>query len=388
MSNVSAQPTMEDLLHHVGDKNNLKVGDKVEGNIINIAKNEVMMDVENIGLGIIRGRELYNEEYLAQLAAGQRVEAVIVSLENELGVLELSFRAIGRDKIWEDINKSFAENKTVEAKIRDANRGGFLVKVNGVYGFLPASLLSPAHTIKQTSAADAKNLSSQMKKYVGQTFNVKILSVNEENDTVIVSEKSVSDELSVAKLNKYKVGDSVTGKVVGTVDFGLFVRFDDDLEGLVHISEIAWKKISDPKSEYKVGDTVTARIVEIDSDNRINLSIKQTLTNPWDEFAKGAKIGDKFTGQISKIVSYGIIVNDERDIQGLCHITQISENGVESPAKIHEMLKVGESKEFTILSLEGGKLFLTLLPLEQAQKIEKEEQAKQQEHANNQSHKE
>jgi ribosomal protein S1 len=380
MSSVKElQPTMGDLLKHVSDDNQLKIGGQVSGKIIYIAKNEILLDIENIGLGVVRGRELYNEEYFSRLKIGETVEAVLIDLDNEKGMMELSFRAIGRDKIWAEIKESYENGSTIECKIRDANRGGFLVKVQGVDGFLPASLLAPAHAIKQVGLEE-KSLVNQMKKYVGQTFNVKILSINPEADTLIVSEKAVSDEIAQAKLSKYKVGSIVEGSVVGAVDFGIFVRFDEQLEGLVHISEIAWKKVEDPRKEYKTGDKIKAKIVEIDKDNRINLSIKQILDNPWIEFAKNTKPGSKFTGKVAKVVTYGAIVVNDDDIQGLCHISQISEEPLDSPAKIHEVLKVGETREFTILSVSAEeKLYLTLLDFEKAKKIEEDLASKQEE---------
>jgi ribosomal protein S1 len=380
MSQVKeVQPTMADLLKRVSNTAELKVGDQISGKLIFVAKNEVLLDIENVGLGIVRGRELYNEEYLARLKIGEVVEAIILDLDNELGYIELSFRAIGRDKIWTEIKQAYDSGSIIEARIRDANRGGFLVKVHGIDGFLPASLLSPAHAIKQVGIED-KSLLNQMKKYVGQTFNVKIISINPEADTLIVSEKSVSDELAQVKLKKYKVGDVVDTVVVGAVDFGLFVRFDNDLEGLIHISEIAWKKVEDPRQDYKVGDKVRAKIVEIDKDNRINLSIKQLFSNPWIDFSRHTQPGDKFVGRVSKIVSYGAIVVNDDDIQGLCHISQISEDQLDSPAKIHDVLKVGEVREFTVLGVDADeKLYLTLLPFELAQTIQENLNQKQKE---------
>ncbi|MEM1312809.1 MAG: S1 RNA-binding domain-containing protein [Patescibacteria group bacterium] len=380
MSQVKeVQPTMADLLKRVSNSTDIKVGDQIAGKLIFVAKNEVLMDIENVGLGIIRGRELYNEEYLSRLKVGEIVEAIVLDLDNELGYIELSFRAIGRDKIWSEIKESYETGSVVEARIREANRGGFLIKVQGIDGFLPASLLSPAHAIKQVGVED-KSLLNQMKKYIGQVFNVKIISINPDADTLIVSEKSVSDELAQVKLKKYKVGDVVETTVVGAVDFGLFVRFDSDLEGLIHISEIAWKKVEDPKQHYKVGNKVSAKIVEIDKDNRINLSVKQLLPNPWIEFSRNTKPGDKFSGRVSKIVSYGAIIVNDEDIQGLCHISQISEQQLDSPAKIHEVLKVGERKDFTVLGVDPEeKLYLTLLDFNLAKEIQESLNIKQKE---------
>lgn len=376
MSNLD-NPTMGTLLTTISDPAQLNIGDKLTGRIITLAKNQALVSIPNVGLGMVRGKELYNEEYLAKLKVDEEVEAVIVDLDNEQGYVELSFRAIGRDRVWQEITAAFENKDTVQAKIRDANRGGFLIRIHGIDGFLPASLLSPTHAIKATGVED-KSLANKMKKYVGQTFNVKLVNINPENDSLIASEKAVSDEIAQFKLQKYKVGDSVEGVIVGIVDFGLFVRFDEDLEGLVHISEMSWKKVENPYKEYRVGDKVSARIVDIDKDNRINLSIKQVTSNPWVEFSKTVKPGDEFTGVVSKIATYGAIVVNADDIQGLCHISQISSSQIESPAKIHEFIKPGNSYTFKILSVEPDeKLYLTLLDFDSAQKIQKEIVAKQ-----------
>ena len=377
MSNVE-NPTMGVLLSTITDPAAINIGDRVSGEIITLTKNQSIISLPSVGLGIVRGKELYNEEYLAKLKVGETVEAMVIALDNEQGYVELSFRAIGRDKIWSEITTAFESKATVEAKIRDANRGGFLVRVNGIDGFLPASLLSPTHSIKSSSNIEDKSLTTKMKKYVGQTFNVKLVNINPETDSLIASEKAVSDEIAQFKLEKYKVGDTVEGSIIGIVDFGLFIRFDEDLEGLVHISEMSWKKVENPYKEYRVGEKVSVKIVDIDKDNRINLSIKQTIPNPWLEFSKTVKPGDEFVGTVTKIATYGAIVVNKDDIQGLCHISQISETQIASPAKIHEYIKPGNSYTFHILSVDPDeKLYLTLLPFDKAQEIQQGLHSKQ-----------
>ncbi|MBC7406391.1 MAG: S1 RNA-binding domain-containing protein [Candidatus Parcubacteria bacterium] len=377
------KPTMSNLLSAVSnaasESTSIKVGDKIEGKVIFVVKNQVLIQIENIGIGVIRGKELYTDDYISKLQIGEIVEAMVLALDSELGALELSFKSIGHDKVIAEIKEAIDNKTTVDAKIREVNRGGFMVKVRGIEGFLPASLLSPTHAIKQIGTED-KSLLNQMKKYVGQIFKVKIISLNPDSESIIVSERAVNDELITEKLNKYKIGDVVEGVIAGAVDFGLFVRFDENLDGLVHISEIAWKKVDDPRNEYKKGDKVTVKIIDIDKENRINLSIKQTMTNPWTQFVKASKVGDAFKGKIGKIVSYGVIVvNEDTDIQGLCHISQISDPILDNPTKIHDLLKLGDIKEFKILSLDNSeKLYLTLLEdFDKALQIQTEIVAKQ-----------
>jgi small subunit ribosomal protein S1 len=363
-------PTMEDLLSKVNDQKPLAINDQIKGTIIFLAKNQCLIDIPNVGLGVVRGKELYNEDFLARLKVGEDIEAMVIELDNEIGLIELSFRAIGRDKTWEVIKQAYEDQSVVQARIRDVNRGGYLVKVHGIDGFLPASLLSPNHAVKNANSED-NSLLNQMKKYVGQIFEVKIININEDNESLIVSEKAVSDELAQLKLQKYSVGDVIEGTIVGVVDFGIFIRFDEDLEGLIHISEIAWKKVEDPHLDFKSGQKIKAKIVDIDDSQRINLSIKQMLPNPWVKFAKNVKPGDKFKGNVIKVVSYGAIVLGENDIQGLCHISQIAEDGLDSPSQIYDFFKVGDTVDFTVLSLEANeKLYLTRLPLDKAQEIQ------------------
>jgi len=391
MSATETRPTMADLLNRVADQANLKVGDKITGKIIFLAKNQALIEIPKIGLGIVRGRELYNEEFLSGLKVGQEMEAVILELDNEIGMMELSFREIGKDQIWEEIRQAYESGSVIECKVREANRGGFLVKVRGADGFLPASLLSPIHAIKNVSVED-NSLLNQMKKYVGESFSVKIININPESENMIVSEKAVSDEVAKAKLANYSVGQKVEGKVVGVVDFGIFVRFDDDLEGLCHISELAWKKVEDPRKHYKEGDTVEAKIVDIDDNGRINLSIKQLLENPWKKFAKTAKEGDSFDGVVTKIISYGAIITGENEIQGLCHISQITKTEIlKGTSDIRKYLTEGEKDTFTVLKVESDeKLYLTLLPLDEAKKTlskleTKSEEGKKQEDTENEN---
>jgi len=365
------QPTMTDLLKRVGDIAAVNVGDVIKCKVIFVVKNQVLVEIPNIGIGIIRGKELYSEDYTSDLNVGQEVEGLVIALDNELGTVELSFRAIGHDKMWSEINLQHQEKTIIDAKIKSVNRGGFLVRLKGVDGFLPASLLSPAHSVKQVGTEE-KSLLNQMKNYLGQTFKVKIVNINPDTENVIVSEKAVSDELTMAKLQKYKSGDTIDGIIAGIVDFGMFVRFDEDLDGLVHISEIAWKKVDDPRREYKVGDKVKAKIIDIDQDNRINLSIKDTIVNPWIDFAKKYKAGDKFVGKITKIVTYGLIaVSEMGDIQGLCHISQVTYPVLESSTQLNEDIKVGDSMEFTILNMDAEeKLYLTRLDADKAAKVQ------------------
>jgi len=376
------QPGMSDLLTYAaatpGVFSDINVGQVVKGTVLSISKNEVLVDLPTIGLGVVRGMELYNDEYLSSIKPGAEVEALVLALENEKGTVELSFRAIGRDQIWNELIDLYEKKQSVEAKVVHANRGGLMIKVRGVIGFLPASLLSPSHSIKQTSLSESNTLLKQMQKYIGSSFSVKIDDLDKDNDKLIVSEKAVSDELVGQKLSKYKVGDIIEGRVSGIVDFGLFIRFDTELEGLIHISELAWKKIEDPRESFSLGQLVKAKIISIDGDGRVNLSIKQTQDNPWVQFADSTKVGSSIKAKVTKITSYGAICVTENQIQGLCYIAQMSESAIDNPAKIHDIVKVGHEYDFTVIEIHPSdyRLSLSLLPYDLAVKIDAEIKAK------------
>jgi len=377
------QPGMDDLLNYAennpGLDRTVSPGEIIQGTVLSISKNEILIDLPGIGLGSVRGMELYNDEYLSKIKVGEEAEAMVIEVENEKGTVELSFRAIGRDQTWEELYQDFEAKKTVEAKVVHANKGGLMVKVHGVIGFLPASLLSPSHSIKQSSLSESNTLLKQMQKYIGSSFLVKIENLDKDTDKLIVSEKSVADEIINQKLSKYQIGDVIEGRVSGIVDFGLFVRFDTELEGLIHISELAWKKIEDPREHFALSQLVQARIISVDGGGRINLSIKQLQENPWVKFAQNTKPGDKIEATVTKLAPYGAICLTEDEIQGLCYIAQIAEESIE-PAQIEKYLKVGDKKSFTVIEINHSdcRLSLSLLDYGSALRVNEEIQKNRQ----------
>jgi small subunit ribosomal protein S1 len=271
---------MEQLLNEQGLIQIPKVGDIVEGKVLSVTKSEVHVDIEGISSGVVRGRELYDEsgEY-TELKVGDAVLATVVDLENEKGVLELSFRQAGHKKAWDLLTKSLSEEAIVDAEITEANRGGLMIKVGRVVGFLPVSQLTVEH-YPRVEGGDKEKILERLATYIGQAFKVRVIDVNEADEKLIVSEKLAWEEKQKDALKKYQIGDQVEGKVTGVVDFGAFVEFGDGLEGLVHISELAWQRIDDPRQIVKVGDEIKAKIISIDN-SRISLSLKQLIDDPW-----------------------------------------------------------------------------------------------------------
>lgn len=325
-----------------------QVGEMVEGKVISVSKNEVHLDIDGLTTGVSRGAELYDEsgEY-SDLKIGEKVSATVLELENENREMELSFRQAGHKKAWDELEKIYKEGRVVEAKIIEANKGGLIVRVGRVDGFLPVSQLTTEH-YPRVEGGDKNRILERLNNYVGQTFKVKIIDVNEAESKLIVSEKEAFDREYKKLIDKYKIGDVVEGKVTGIVNFGAFIEFDDGLEGLVHISELAWQRIDDPRDFVKVGDEVKAEIISIE-DSKISLSIKKLKQDPWIKAVKRYKVGQVVRSKVLKINPFGVFIELDKDIHGLAHISELSSKLVRDPS---EIVKVGETYNFKILSIE------------------------------------
>ncbi|MFA6537302.1 MAG: S1 RNA-binding domain-containing protein [Patescibacteria group bacterium] len=325
-----------------------KIGDIVKGTVISGNKKEVYLDFDGLMTGLVRGKELYNESAdFANLQSGDEVEATVLELENEMGLLELSFRFAGHQKTWSTLQKLKEENKNIEAKILDANKGGLLVSVNNVHGFLPVSQLSPEF-YPRVQGGDKNKILERLKSYVGQTFNVKVLDLDADSEKLIVSEKASWEENQKDTLGQFKVGDIVDGTITAVTDFGVFVEFGTKLEGLIHISELAWQRIDDPADLFKVGDLIKAEIIKIEG-SKIFLSSKKLKEDPWVNINKKYKIGDMVEGKVLKVKPFGLFVQLDDDIHGLAHISELSDKKI---ASIDGFAKPGSTMEFKIVSIE------------------------------------
>lgn len=339
---------MDELLDKKGAVQIPKVGDLVEGTIISLSKNEVYLDIDGITTGIIRGREIYDEsEDSSSLKIGDRASATVVGLDNENGYMELSFREAGHKKAWDHLEKIFRADEIIESRVIDANKGGLMIKIGNVMGFLPVSQLTVEH-YPRIEGGDKNKILSHLKSFMNQNLRTKIIDVNEKEEKLIVSEKAAWDDKQKKAISKYKVGDKVKGRVTGVVDFGAFVEFGENLEGLVHISELAWQRIDNPRDVIKVGDVVEAEIIDIEN-TKISLSLKKLKTDPWVEVAKKYQIGQKVKGKVLKVNPFGAFVELDNDIHGLVHISELSNKKIDN---LETVVKVGKDYEFVILSIE------------------------------------
>lgn len=326
-----------------------QVSDLVEGKIISISKNEVHLDINGITSGVVRGKEIYDESGdLTNLKIGDLVVATVLEQENENGELELSFRFAGHKRAWDNLKELQQKGDPIEAKVIDANRGGLMIKVGNIIGFMPVSQLATEH-YPRVEGGDKNKILGHLKSFVGQNLKTKIIDINETEDKLIVSEKAAFEEKQLSKVSQYKVGDVVEGMVTGVVDFGAFVEFGDNLEGLVHISELAWQRIDNPRDIIKVGDKIKAEIIEIEG-SKISLSIKKLNQDPWQDVEKKYKIGQLVSGKVLKINPFGAFVELDKDIHGLVHISELGETVEKRGEK--PLLEIGKTYNFKIISLE------------------------------------
>lgn len=353
---------MEALLNDKTFLNIPKVGDVVKGRVISTAKNEVRIDIEGYRTGLVRGRELADpsRDY-SELKVGDEVEATVVELENESGEVELSFRFAGHRKAWDTMNEIFRSGTIVPAKVLEASKGGLLVKINHLSAFLPVSQLSPDN-YPRVAGGDKSKIFDKLKSFIGMNLDTKIIDVNENEEKLIVSEKAVWEEKQKNVIAKFKIGDVVEGEVSALADFGAFVKFDI-LEGLVHISEIAWQRIDHPRDLLKVGDTVKAEIIGIDG-SKIFLSMKKLVDDPWKNVADKYRVGQLVKGTVLKANPFGFFVELDPDIHGLAHISELSRKPVRD---LSEIAKPGDTLTFMIVSVEPEqhRLGLSLKALEE-----------------------
>ncbi len=325
-----------------------KVGDVVKGKIISADRREIRVDIEGLAIGVIRGTELFAEsrEY-SNLKPGDEVEATVVELENENGEMELSFRLAGEARAWDNLRKWMKDGLTIKSKVLSANKGGIMMQVEGMAGFMPVSQLSPDN-YPRVAGGDKNRIFEKLREMVGKELEVKVIDVDEKEEKLIVSERAVWEDSQKAVLEQYKVGDVVDGEISALTSFGAFVKFGDNLEGLIHISEIAWQRIDHPKDVLKVGEKVKAQIIQLDK-SKIYLSVKRTVDDPWKKAKDKYKVGDKVKGKIIKIEPFGVMVALDKEIHGLAHISELSDEPI---ANINDKFKLGQEVEFEIVSLE------------------------------------
>jgi small subunit ribosomal protein S1 len=329
-------------------------GDIVEGPVIEVIKDRVYIDLNPYGTGIIYGREFINaRDIIKKVNIGDKIAAKVVSVENEDGYIELSLKEAKQAIIWSEAEKAISEKTVFDIPVVEANKGGLILAWQGIQGFLPASQLKPEH-YPRVNDGDKDRILEELRKLVGTKISAMIISALPKEGKLIFSEKDPESKEKKEIVGKYTIGDVLDGTITGIVDFGVFVKVEDGLEGLVHISEIDWALVEDPRALFKVGEKVKVKVIEI-KENKISLSIKALKENPWTGAEKKYKKDEVVQGVIIKFNRHGALASIEEGIAGLVHV---SEFGGEE--KLREKLQLGKSYSFKISLFEPKDQRMTL----------------------------
>jgi len=339
-------------------------GTKIKGTVIEVDTHALFVDLGEMGVGIIYGKEVKDGfgGNRKKLKTGDEITASVVDSENEEGYVELSVREAIREEAWRDLNSKKDTGEIIMVKILDANKGGLMVEVNNITGFMPVSQLTAEH-YPRVEDGDKNKIFEILKSYVNTEMKVCVIDANIEEEKLIVSEKEAYREEEKKNIAEFKVGDVVEGEVSGVVDFGAFVKFfppsredskddADKLEGLVHISQLDWKLIDNPRDVVSVGDKVKAKIISID-DTRVSLSVRELKADPWSQVGEKYKVGDIVEGTVNKLNHFGAFVYLNEDIHGLSHISEFISR---YPGKnVDEVIQVNEVYLWQIMSMDPDK---------------------------------
>lgn len=317
--------TMEELLASTGYQlKGVKKGDLVEGTISRVSPKEITVDTGGKTEAVVIDRELENyRDTLLSLKPGDRVVAQVIVAENDRGQSVLSLRRSIFEKRWADLSALQKSGTPVDVIIKDPVRGGVLVDYGGLRGYIPQSQLD-------------STLAKQLDRAIGRRIQAKIIEVDKESNRLVFSQRAMSEEAALIKQKEFldiiKVGENVEATVTGVVPFGAFAKFTinkngekHEVEGLIHISEIAWEKVDNPSEYMKIGDSMKLKVIGIDeATGKLTLSLKQLLPDPWEHVLDMFEKDSQVKGTVSRVSPYGIFVTLSHGIEGLIHISKVA----------------------------------------------------------------
>jgi len=345
-------------------------GTIIEGTVTEITKNKILVDLGGISTGIIAGKEAHDSiGTMQELKPGDTISAYILEAENPDGLVVLSLRRASQEKSWQRFVDAYESGEVIQVTANEANKGGLLLETDGIKGFIPVSQLAPMH-YPRVNGADSALILQRLQALIDVTFDVKVINVDHDNGKLILSEKAAMNEQRKDALTKLKVGQKIKGKISGIVKFGIFVAFDG-LEGLVHISEIAWGHVKDPGEFGKINDEVEVLVIGIEGE-KISLSMKRLVPDPWVEAAKTFKVGKVIKGEINKITQFGAFMKLNGEINGLIHLSELSHNEVK---EVSEIVKAGDIVEVKIITVDPKEHRIGLSIKALTEKPEKKEDA-------------
>jgi small subunit ribosomal protein S1 len=344
--------TMESLLK--AEELNIdlpQAGEIRKGHIASVSPSQVLVSIGAKSEGLVAGKELeqLTAEEREALEVGQEVYVFVISPEDANGNVVLSLKRAQEQLSWDNVEKLLEDSGVVESKIIGFNKGGLIVGVEGLRGFVPSSQVSALRRMQSTGDTPEQ----RWQKMIGEPISIRVIEVDRERRRLILSEKAASTEsrqsIKERVLEELKEGEVYTGRVTSIANFGAFINVNG-ADGLVHLSEISWDHIEHPREALEVGQEVKVKVINIDREKkRIGLSIRALLDDPWKERLEKYSVGQLVEGVITRLTKFGAFARLEGDIEGLIHISEISENRIEHPK---EVLKEGDVKSLRVIRID------------------------------------
>ena len=326
--------TMESLLESESLSVELpQTGEIRKGMIASIGQSQILVSIGAKSEGVINARELegLSEEEREALKVGQEVSVYVINPEDQNGNVVLSFKRAQEQMSWETVEKMISDESVIDSKIIGFNKGGLIVGIGSLRGFVPSSQFSS--TRRSQSTGDTPE--QRWQKMVGQPISVRIIEVDRERRRLILSERAANTESRASMkdrvISELEEGKVYAGRVTSLADFGAFVNING-ADGLVHLSELSWDRIQHPREILEVGQDVQVKVINIDREKkRIGLSMRALQDDPWKNRVEKFSVGQLVEGVITRLTKFGAFARLEGDIEGLIHISELSENRVEHP---------------------------------------------------------
>lgn len=370
-------PSMADLLDEEEYKVDLpQRGEIRTGIVASVSPSQILVSIGAKSEGVIAGRALddISPETRASFEPGQEIEVYILSPEDKHGNVVLSYTRAIEMKAWELVDDMLKSEEVYEGKISGYNKGGLLVDVEGLRGFVPASQVSAV----RRSVAVGSTPEQRWAKMQGEAIAVRIIEVDRERRRLILSERAASNEsrqsIKERVIEDLEIGKTYTGRVTSLANFGAFVNING-ADGLVHLSEISWERVKHPSEVLEVGQEVDVKVISIDEDKkRIGLSLRQLQDDPWKSRIEKFQVGQLIEGKITRLTKFGAFAQLEGDIEGLIHVSEISDQRVEHPK---EELKEGDVVNLRIIRIEADRrrIGLSMRKVDSAAYVDKDMKA-------------
>lgn len=332
-----------ELLKTAAPINTPIVGEIISGTVISATPKLILVDLGGQFTGVIAGTHMTSStEDASALTTGDRVDSIVMGEDRHSGIVHLSLRKASQIKLIEKLHSNFDTKEIITVIPNEANKGGLLIDLDGIKGFIPVSQLTPMN-YPRVEGANPEKILEHLQRLVGKPFRVRVINVDNDGKKIIFSEKAALEEQRAAAMSNLKPGDIVDGVVSGILTYGLFITFNG-IEGLVHVSEIDWGHVANPSKFAKIGDQVKVQVIGIEGD-KISLSMKRLRANPWAELAAKYKVDDIVEAPVLRVSQFGVFLALDGGISGLIHLSEVAGDPTE--------IKAGEPCKAKIITFDA-----------------------------------